>query len=355
MSQMGFSQARTGRRGSSNRGSGGVQNFNFTEGKQHRFMIPTRLDDEGNPQVVLFGETVHQLARKGLINLPRKDGKKYSTFTFRCSHPYSQQNHDDAVTIAEKEEICPLCDLEKWQNRRRLDIMDEEIGFEEFKKLPKKEKKAFFENNPLDVEKSYFTKTVGDEEVTMQNREMYMLDIEFEVEEKIKKIKLKSGSTKEVPEYVPVKKEGKVQYKPVLYKVSSKKLDAFKTAVDNATQNGILSYDNLHPIIENEGTDFEEEVNTTWVDFQLNFPDKGGDRMSSARDVTISATPDDKSIVVENEEVIEEIQSKMDKIYEEAYKSFKRVYKNLQLYDRQDVIDMFSEDLRNEFNQLEEE
>src|SRR5699024_7226961 len=138
-------------------------------------------------------------------------------------------------------------------------------------------------------------------------------------------------------------------------KVSSKKLDAFKTAVDNATQNGILSYDNLHPIIENEGTDFEEEVNTTWVDFQLNFPDKGGDRMSSARDVTISATPDDKSIVVENEEVIEEIQSKMDKIYEEAYKSFKRVYKNLQLYDRQDVIDMFSEDLRNEFNQLEEE
>lgn len=354
MSQMGFSQARTGRRGTGSQ-STGVKVFNFTEGNQHRLMIPTRLDDEGNPQVILFGETIHQFPRKGLINLTKKDGKKYSSYTFRCSHPYSQQNHADAVEIAEKGEMCPLCDLEKFQNQRRLDIMDEEIGFEEFKELPKKEKKAFFQEHPLDIEKSYYTQTVGDEEVRVQHREMYLLAIEFEIEERKKEIKMKNGKTKEVEEYEPVTKDGEIQYKPVLYKVSSKKLETLKTAVDTALQNGIMDYDNLSTIIENEGTDFEEEVNTTWVDFQFNFPDKSGDRMSSARDVNITVTPDDKSLVVNNEEVMNKIQGQMDKFYEEAHKAYKRIFKHLQLYSREDVIGMLSKELQEDFEQLYDE
>src|SRR5699024_3675736 len=280
----------------------------------------------------------------------------YQSHTFRCSHPYSQQNHEDAVTVAEREEMCPLCELERLQNQQRLNIMDEEIGFDEFKKLSKKEKKAFYDEHPLSVEQSYYKKEVDGEEVTVLHREMYILAIEVELEEKKKTVRnKKTGRERTTTDYIPLVKDGKVQYKPVLQKVSGARLEAYKDAVDNAIQNDILDYDYTHPIIENEGTDYEEEVNIAWVDIQLNFPDKNGDRMASGREVNITATPTDKSVIVEHEELKKEIENKMDKIYEDAHSMFNRMYKLLALYPRADVLDMFGKDIRGEFEQLREE
>src|SRR5699024_7844561 len=80
-----------------------------------------------------------------------------------------------------------------------------------------------------------------------------------------------------------------------------------------------------------------------------------GDRMSSARDMTVTVMPDDKSVIVNNEDFIDQVTEEMDGLYKEAHTTFNRMFKNLQLYTREEVIDMFSEDIRNEFEQLREE
>src|SRR5699024_1010470 len=320
MSRIGFSQAITGRRGRGVPRTGGnsVEAFRFEEGGRHRIVVPTYEDENGDRHVVVFGETVHRLSG-GVIQIPTKKGKK-TTYSFRCSHPYSQQSHEDAVTIAERREMCPLCELENLQNQERLEIMDEEIGFEEFKELKSKEKKAFYNNHPLDVERSYYKKEIDGEEETVQTREMYILVLEIKTEEVTREQKSKkTGKTYKYSDVKPVVTDGKVEYQPALFKISGSKMNELKSVVDNAIEAGTLDIDNLHTIIENEGTEFEEEVNVTWVDFQFKYPDKDGDRMSSAREMTVTVMPDDKSVVVNNEGFIEQVSEKMSSLYKDAH------------------------------------
>src|SRR5699024_7167274 len=121
-------------------GGSKVDLFKFKTGFKHRLVFPLYEDEDGNKQLILFGETYHKIAHPSFMKLPKRGGT-YPTFSFRCSHPYSQQNQDDALKIAEKREMCPLCEYENLQNQRRLAVMEEEIGFEEFKELTKAEKK----------------------------------------------------------------------------------------------------------------------------------------------------------------------------------------------------------------------
>src|SRR5699024_2431041 len=243
MSRIGFSQAITGRRGRGiprSGGNGRVEAFRFDEGGRHRMIIPTYVDENGEEQIIVFGETIHRVSG-GVIKIPTKKGKQ-TTYTFRCSHPYSQQSHDDAVKIAERREMCPLCELENLQNQARLKIMEEEIGFEEFKKLKNKEKKAFYNNNPLDVERSYYKKDIEGEEETVQTREMYILALEVKTEEVERKQKnKKTGKVRKYKDVKPVVTDGKVEYQPTLFKVSGSKMNELKTAVDNALETETLS------------------------------------------------------------------------------------------------------------------
>src|SRR5699024_6934951 len=64
---------------------------------------------------------------------------------------------------------------------------------------------------------------------------------------------------------------------------------------------------------------------------------------------------DDKSVVVNNENFIEQVEENLDKYYKDAYKVYKAFYKHLALYNREDIIGVFKEDKRNEFLQLREE
>src|SRR5690625_820195 len=357
MSQIGFSQARTGRRASTGGNFSGISQMTFTPGKRNRLILPLRQDEDGNAQIVLFGETIHRLNAPSTIQLPKRKGGHYSPYTFRCTHPYSQQSYDKSVKLAERKEMCVLCEYERLHNQRRMGLMEEEYGsFEEFKKLDNKDKKAFFQRHEIPVERSYFDKEDADGETyRAQTTEMYLLAMEIETEEKIKKVKVKStGKIREIPETVPaVDDEGNIKYKPVFHRVSGKRLDDFKDAVDNGIQAGTLSFESLTPYIENEGTDFEEEVNIGWVDFEMAYPDK--DRMESARDVKISAMPESKSVLISNPEIQEQIEEKMDEHYKNATETFSKLFKHLKGYKRDEIMSLLSPDAKAEFLQLREE
>lgn len=366
MSRALFSQARTGRRATTSNFTN-VDVLEWEVGKSNRVVIPLYTDSEGREGPVLFGQTIHKLDM-GVMQLPKKNGGTYSTYVFRCSHPYSQLNFDDAQKIAESEEMCVLCEYERLQNTRRMALMEKEYGTKEknyedwgenFKALKNAEKKAFFQEHPISVEKSYYTQEVEDgDDYNVSTTEMYMLVYDIEVEETSRKMRLKSGKTRTIKENQPVKDaDGKVKYKPALLKVSQQRLNNFKDAIENELASETISYDNLHTIIENEGTEFEEEVNLGWIDFELKYPAKEGStaRMDSARDMSIHATVDSKSILLNNEGLLEDMQDEIEKDYKAAKSSFDNVYKNLQLYTRKEQLALLSKDARGEFEQLREE
>lgn len=365
MARIGFSQARTGRRARKGNNFDGVENLRFTPGKSNRLILPLKKDEDGSLGLVLFAQTIHRLNRPSIIEIPRKEGKPYNPYTFRCTHPYSQQTQDDAVKIAKREEMCVLCELENLQNRRRLDIMKEEFGteekdfedgFENFKALTNKEKKAFFETNALDVEKPYYEKEDADgEKFNAQTTEMYVLAMELETEEKIVKRKSKkTGRTRKAKvSTIVLGDNGLPEYKAVLMKVSGQKLMDFKQAVDTAIEGDTLSYDHTFPYIENPDTEFEEEVLVGWVDFKLDYPE--GSRMESARNMKISAMPETKSVLLKHPDLKEEIEKEMDTYYKNAANTFNLFYKHLRMYKREEVLALLEPKTKAEFLQLREE
>lgn len=365
MSQIGFSQARTGRRARSGGNFGSIGQMEFEPGKRNRIFFPLRKDEEGNQSLILFGETIHRFNDHTVIQIPKRKSGYYNPYTFRCTHPYSQQTHDKAVELAERKEMCVLCEYQRLHNSKRLEIMKQEFGTEEndyedgfdnFKELDKKEKKAFFKQYEIPVEPSFFEKENEDGETFRSNTaEMYLLAIQIETEEKVKKVKSKkTGKVREVSVTEPLlDDEGNVKFKPVFYRVSGKKLNTFKNAVDNAIESDVLSLDDLTPYIENEGTDYEEEVLIGWVDFDLNYPK--GDKMESGRDVNITATKSDKSIFTTHPEIREQIEGKIEGYYKDAVETFSKLFKHLKAYTRDEFMTMLSPEAKAEFLQLREE
>lgn len=355
MTKMNFIQASTGARGSG-RTPFKVRPFNFETGKDHRLVIPLRTNEDGSQEIVIFGETIHSFNGKGFVQIPKAKGGTYTTFTYRCTHPYSQQSQKDAVHLAEKEEFCPLCEMHNYENNELYAKMNEEYGDHGFKDLTTKEQRAFYEENALRVEPSYRRKTSDDgEDESYLTTEMYMLALEIITEEKTREIKnKKTGKTRDIVDNVPVVEDGKVKYEPVLYKVTMKRLNELKNAVDDKIEDGTIALENVHSFIENEGTDNEEEISIGWVDFQLSYPDVSS-RMDSARDMKLSAVNDDKSAVVKNEGFVEEVEAQMDKYYDDAYKMYKAFYKHLQMRSREDILEMFIPEVKGVFDQLREE
>lgn len=355
MSQIGFSQARTGRRASGSNFTG-VETLSYEPGEKKRVVVPLKKDEDGKAQLVLFGETVHRINDKNTIRLPKKKGGTYSVHTFRCTHPYNQQTFDKQVEMAERKEMCPLCEFERLQNQQRMKMMEEEFGsFEAFKELSKKEKKEFYQRHPISVEASYYEK----DGQNRQQTEMFLLLLEIVTEIKTKRVKVKStGKVKELTEQVPkVDEDGNVEFKPIFFKASGKRLGDLKDAVDNAINSETITFDMLHPYIENEGTEFEEEVNIGWVDFEFAYPEKEGDqaRMESARDMKIFAVKEEKSVFTQHENFLEQAEAKMDTYYNDASSTFGKVFQNLKPYTREEMLSFFTEEARNLFFQLRDE
>lgn len=366
MSQALFSQARTGRRAKSSNFES-VEILKWEVGKSNRIVVPLYKNEEGEQSVVIFGDTIHKV-EFGLVQLPKRGSGTYSTHTIRCTHPYSQQNREVGRKIAEKQEMCVFCELENLQNKRRIGILSEKYGTEEanyedwaenFKALDKQDKVDFFSKHKLDVEKSYFTKKdENDEEYNVHTTEMYMLVYDIEVEEiYVERTVKATGKKVKIKKYQPVIKDGKVQYKPAFLKVSGKRLNALKDALDNALTNETISYENLHTYVEYEGTEFEEEVNIGFIDFELKYPMATGDtaRMDSARDMQTLATVDSESILLLNKGLLEEMQESIQKDRDNAKNAYENVYKNLQLYTREQQLALLKPEKRGEFEQLREE
>lgn len=368
MAKLGFTRGRTGRRPQSG-GFSSIEEMKWNPGETNRLFIPLREDKDGNKEVILFGSTIHRLTPdvsrerlgEALIGFPKKNGGTYSPFEIRCTHPYNQLDQDDAVKFAEKGEMCVLCEYERYQRNRQFDALKQEFGTEEndyedggdnFKELTNKEKREFYSNHPIDIEAPYFTKVNKEtgETYTEQVRQMYLLVMEMDVTERIVEREVKGKLRKRRLRELNKNEDGTFKVTPKFLKVSASRMDKIKNAIDTAVSMEQLDEEHLSPYIENEGTELEEEVLVGWVDLEFSFPE--GERMTSAKDVKVTAVPEKLSFLINEKELRGQVEEKIDKVADEAYQTFSKVYKNLNAFSRDEMLSLLTPSAKEEFYEL---
>lgn len=330
MGRMTFSKARTGKGVSG--GGGMLQTLKWNIGDRLRLVFPVTEDG-----LIIFAKPYHPVLNKS-VRLLKSDGSgTYPVNKIRCMHPFSQTNHKEGLKAAKSGEICLFCDLAKYESRRLWAEIEEEFGEDGFKELSKEEMKEYFEEAKEEdtVEASYYKST--DSEGNSQNithYDMYILALQLTV---------KNGKV--------VKENGIAKYTPIVMPVSMSRLSKFKDGVDNALVAGTLSEEMLHPYIENEGTDLEEEVKIGFVDFMVNFPE-ASDKMTSGRNM--SAQPVSEKLSAISDELVAHFEENADEIVKKADTLVNNFYVNLKPHTREEALDMIDKD-EGYFEELEEE
>lgn len=321
-----FTEARKGQRAYRSRGTQNqvVSDLKYDVNTVKRVIVPLV-----DGQMVVFSAPIHKVLNYN-VKMPKTNGNGvYTVNEIRCTHVNAQTSDVDSLAIAESKEMCVFCELAKLENRQQWDKINAEYG-EDFRNLSKDEKKAIFNSiqKTHTVESSF--KTSQDEEgntLLSTTTKNYILLLEVETSSA-------DGKT------IKRNSDGSPIITPVLLPTTATRLEKFKSAVDMTMDVGGLAYENLHPIIENEGTDLEEEVLLGWVEFLLKFPD-APKKAESAKNLNVVALPHNQSIV--NEEFIQEMTEKMVTFEKDAEFTVSNVYKNLKILPRQDVIQFIND------------
>lgn len=338
MGRLTFSGARTGKRVGSNNFSG-IQRMEYEMGEQKRIVFPVLEDEEGNKGLVVLAEPYHRI-KQGFVKLVSTRGKEYAPYNIRCMHPYSQTDRKVSIHSAERGEMCPFCELATYELRQTYAEMEERYGEDGFKDLTKEEQKAFYKemDGTHQVEQSYYQKT--DEDGNKYNVNMYdmsLLALELEVNTVEKTVK---GKKRKVVEVV-LDENGLPKYKKILMPMSQNRLDKFKMAADNAFEQGTLNIDDHHyTFIENEGTEYEEEVLVGFIEFAVKFPVKD-QKMESGKDMNVMAVPATNTVM--SDEFIESITVNGKKLQEEAETSFKNLNPSLRAFTPAEGIAMMAD------------
>lgn len=320
-----FTEARKGQRAYRSRGSQNsiVSDLQYDVNTVKRVIVPT-IDNE----LVVFSAPIHKVLNFN-VKLPKNGGGVYSVNEIRCSHVNAQTSDNDSLKIAKSKEMCVFCELAKLENRQQWDKINSEYG-ESFRDLTKDEKKAIFQNiqKTHTVESAFKSSTDEQGNTTLSTTSKnYLLLLEVETSSA-------DGKT------VAKNSDGTPKIKPVLLPTTATRLEKFKSAVDMTMDVGGLVYENLHPIIENEGTDLEEEVLIGWVEFLLKFPD-ASKKAESAKNLNIVALPHNQSIV--NDEFILSLESDLATYEKDADFTVSTVFKNLKIHKREDAIQFIAD------------
>lgn len=315
MGRVSFSGARTGKR-KGNRSLGNfMERLDFEIGETKRIIFPVLIDKDGEKGLVILAEPYHPV-KQGFLQFISSRGKPFGSHKVRCMHPYSQTDRRVAKRSAERQEMCPFCELANFERRQLYTEMEERFGKEGFKELTKAEQKEFYQEMDAvsQVEESYYKKEDDDgNNFTVNRLDMTVLAFEIETEEVV------NGNGKKVARVVR-DEEGFPKYKKILMGMSQARLDKFKNAADNAFEQETLNHEtHAYGFTEGEGEE-AEDVLVGFVDFAVKFPQKP-DKMASAKDMTPFALPSAKSIITK--EFVEKVQAESESLIEEAEKAFK--------------------------------
>lgn len=316
--------------------------LDYEMGDLQRLTIPYVLDESGQPKMLIYSALVHYIEKRGFIKLQGPKGGTYSPYSIRCMNPLSQVDFEKGKEIAKRGQYCALCTLASLQTTARFAKIEEKYGsVEEFKAIPKDnaEKKAFIDslNEGDRVRASY------NNQRKETNYETYMLVLRFESE------------TKEVAGDFGIEKVSTVKlgtnglpiWKPLLMKVSQKRIEKFTKALQDAGRNRQLAPEMIHSFTDATG----QEVKTAFIDFELDFPVRN-EKMNSAADLEIRAMFTEKSCITQA--FVDEILGKSKDLIEKADLAWEKSHANLQEFTN-DEYQSYMEDKGAYFTSLKEQ
>ncbi|HFO0529239.1 TPA: hypothetical protein ACHIJV_001695 [Enterococcus faecium] len=316
--------------------------LDYEMGDLQRLTIPYVLDESGQPKMLIYSAPIHYIEKRGFIKLQGPKGGTYSPYSIRCMNPLSQVDFEKGKEIAERGQYCALCTLASLQTTARFAKIEEKYGsVEEFKAIPKDnaEKKAFIDslNEGDRVRASY------NNQRKETNYETYMLVLRFESE------------TKEVAGDFGIEKVSTVKlgtnglpiWKPLLMKVSQKRIEKFTKALQDAGRNRQLAPEMIHSFTDATG----QEVKTAFIDFELDFPVRN-EKMNSAADLEIRAMSTEKSCITQA--FVDEILGKSKDLIEKADLAWEKSHANLQEFTN-DEYQSYMEDKGAYFTSLKEQ
>lgn len=327
--------------------SGSVMSHSYEPGTEQKVVIPLV---DGKP--VIFNVPVHKVRKDGSLQYPKKDGGTFKGYEIRSMHPFSQGNQDVALEIAERGEVCVIHELNSLQDKKAWANARAQFG-EDLKSLSESERKELAKFIK-EQEAGFFFKpcyypAIGEGDTARTTMDTVILLLQYQTETKLEKTP--SGIEKAV-ETVVLDDEGQPKYRPVLFNLSTERATKVTEAIDNALDQGILSYDDLHPFTDLAGTDAETQVNIAWVDLTLKWP--SGSKMESGRNLSIIAVPAAKKIVTP--ELIESFEN--GEVGKKALESAERMYFNRpanKTRTRQEQLESLSSEALRVYNELSEE
>lgn len=332
----------------------GVRMHTYDVDTEQKVVIPLVKQGDSSPQPVIFSVPIHKVRINKSLQFKNKDGQVRDGFAIRSNHAYSQgTNYEDALTIAQRGDTCVIAELLSLQSKKIWKDARAEFG-EELGNLGEAERKelaAFIKER----EEGYFFKPAyykASADGTIPARtvtETVILMLQYETTETV--VVLPNG-TERPTQTVKLDDNGQPIYKPVLFKLSEERAKKIQDAVDQALEQDVISYDDLRPYTEFEGTEDETQVMIGWLDLVLKWP--SGSKMESGRNLSIRLEPTSKKILTP--EIIADFET--GEKGQEVYKAAKKLFFSLpsqKLRTRQEQIDALAEPVLRVYNELLEE
>lgn len=326
--------------GRSNSGSNGnrenvINYFRYDMGDKKHIVIPILKDKDGKERIISLGEPIHRLTSPTFLQQDRDGKKPLGFYNIRCMHP-SWQSPDKQGKYSKDHTTCALCNLAKWETRRRYALLNEKYPNDTFSNLSKDEKREAYEE--IDKELASQVETVyrkvenGGVKV---NLDRYLLALVIETEEE------PIPNTTRSKTVVLKDENGVAKYTPVFLPVSDKKLETIQLAAESAFENEVLSEAEFgHSYIEGDIDNGGVEVPYGFVEFLFNYPVKAK-KAESGRGLSITTATDKSTIVTQ--EFIDAVQARSDELIEAAEDSFARMFPALREFTEEDYINLMSD------------
>lgn len=341
---------RSGRQTQTKREYTGLKMHTYEPGSEQKVVVPL-FEQNGILAPVIVSAPIHKVGSVGALEMKRKDGSTYPIYNVRSNHPFAQGDAEISRELAERGEVCVFHELHELQRTKMWDEINAKFG-EDLTNLPEDVRKEINvevrkAENAFVVKPSYLAAR-GDfpaRNVT----ETYILLFVFDTETTIQKNKL--GVEKEV-QTVLLDDNGQPKYSPVLFSLSSERGLKFETAVNNAIDSELVSEEDLHPYVEFEGTEDEQQIFIGWLDFTLRFPN--GTKMESGRDMSIVVPVKAQRAVTP--ELVASLQATEEgkKIVEQAHTFFNN-RPNVKLRTRAEQLELMTAPTLKLYNDLREE
>lgn len=341
---------RSGRQTQTKREYTGLKMHTYEPGSEQKVVVPL-FEQNGILAPVIVSAPIHKVGSVGALEMKRKDGSTYPIYNVRSNHPFAQGDAEISRELAERGEVCVFHELHELQRTKMWDEINAKFG-DDLTNLPEDVRKEINvevrkAENAFVVKPSYLAAR-GDYPARNVT-ETYILLFVFETETTIQKNKL--GVEKEV-QTVLLDDNGQPKYSPVLFSLSSERGLKFETAVNNAIDSELVSEEDLHPYVEFEGTEDEQQIFIGWLDFTLRFPN--GTKMESGRDMSIVVPVKAQRAVTP--ELVASLQATEEgkKIVEQAHTFFNN-RPNVKVRTRAEQLELMTAPTLKLYNDLREE